>query len=297
MKIAVIGAGYWGQKHIKEYVDLGHAVTVYDSNPEIRKKHNSFTYEEILSNPEIKAVSICTPNDTHYKIAVDMMYAGKNVLIEKPMAVSLHQAVDLVTTSKSKNLILSVGHIYRFNNAINEVKLLIPELGNIRLIKFNWTNLEPIFNGRDILYDLVPHPFDIMNYLFGKDIEILSCTEMGYRVPNPEVVFITGQINKTIVNIELSWITLPKTRRMTLVCSNKTVEVDCADQVITIYEQHKPPYRYNVKPNNTIRDELLAFIGCIEDRTKTNVADGMSGLFTIKEIEKCKQKTKQSWIK
>lgn len=293
MKIAVIGAGYWGQKHITEYIDLGHAVTVYDSNPEIRKKYNNIPYEEILSNPEIKAVSICTPNDTHYKIAMDMMYAGKNVFVEKPLAMSSHQAVDLITTSKSKNLILSVGHVYRFNNAINKVKNIIPELGDIRLIKFNWTNLEPIFKDRDILYDLAPHTFDIINYLFGKEPKILSCVETGYRTTNPEMVFINGIMDKSLVSIELSWITPPKTRRMTIVGSNKTIEVDCADQVITIIEPHKNQYRYNIKSNNTISDELLTFIGCIEDKTKINIADGFSGLFTIKEIEKCRQKCKQ----
>lgn len=286
MKVAVIGAGYWGQKHIEEYMALGHEVTVYDSDPELRKKYNSFTYEEILDNPEILAVSICTPNHTHYRIASDMLCAKKNVLVEKPMAMSTHEAVDLITCSKVHKSVLSVGHLYRFNNAINEVKRILPELGDIRQIKFVWINTEPKFNGRDILYDLAPHPFDIINYLLSKNPKIVSCIGEGFRTPEIEVAQIDGFVDKTLINIELSWLTPPKTRTMTIVGSLKSLVVDCVKQEITVYS-HAGIYGLNIKTNNTIRDELQAFIGYIGDRELPNIVDGITGLNTIKEITEC----------
>lgn len=293
MKVAVIGAGYWGKKHIEEYVALGHEVTVYDSDPELRKKYNSFTYEEIISNPEIQVVSVCTPNHTHHKIAKDMLCAKKNVLVEKPMAMSAHEAVDLITCSKINKSVLSVGHLYRFNNAINEVKRILTELGDIRQIKFVWINTEPKFIGRDILYDLAPHPFDIINFLLSKNPKIVSCIGEGFRTPEIEMAQINGFVDKTLINIELSWLTPPKTRTMTIVGSLKSLVVDCVDQVIMEYGYDNISHRLKVKPNNTIRDELQAFIGCVENRELPNIADGIAGLNTIKAIEQCYQNQKR----
>lgn len=286
MKVAVIGAGYWGKKHIEEYVALGHEVTVYDSDPELKKKYKFFTYEEILANPEIEAVSICTPNNTHYKIAKDMLCAKKNVLVEKPMAMSVHEAVDLITCSKIHKTVLSVGHLYRFNNAINEVKAILPELGEIRQIKFVWINTEPKFSDRDILYDLAPHPFDIINYLLSKNPNIVSCVGERFRTPEIEMAQINGFADKTVINIELSWLTPPKTRTMTIVGSLKSLVVDCVSQEIMVYS-HVGTYPLNIKTNNTIRDEIQVFIGCIENRSLPNIADGIAGLNTIKGIAEC----------
>lgn len=284
MKVAVIGAGYWGKKHIEEYQALGHEISVYDSNPDAYPDIS--TYKSILTDKSITAVSICTPNHTHYKIAVDMLDAGKNVLVEKPISMSTHEAVDLIATSKIHKLILSVGHLYRFNNAINEVKHMLHELGNIRSIKFTWTNTEPKYSNRDIIYDLAPHPFDIINYLLSKNPTILSCVGKGYRTPELEIAYITGVVDGTLISIELSWITPPKTRTMTIVGSEKTVLVDCVSQAVTVYFLGET-YRLNISPNNTIRDELQSFIGCINDGSLPNIADGMTGLNTLKAIEQC----------
>ncbi len=284
MKVAVIGAGYWGKKHIEEYQALGHNVFVYDSNPDAYP--NLSSYESILNDKSITIVSICTPNPTHYKIANDMLNAGKNVLVEKPLSMTTHEAVNLITTSKIHKSVLSVGHLYRFNNAINEVKRILPELGEIRLIKFVWTNTELEYSNRDILYDLAPHPFDIINYLLSKNPKIVSCIGKGYRTPELEIAYITGVVDKTIINIELSWLTPPKTRTMTIVGSEKSIIVNCVSQVATIYSSGEI-YRLNISPNNTIRDELQAFINCINDGSLPNIANGMTGLNTLKGIEQC----------
>ena len=154
MKVGIIGVGYWGKKHVDEYTKLGHEVIVSDlSNKNLdfcRLNYNSKAvsdYKEILSDKDIKFVSICTPNDTHHKFAIEAIKAGKNVLIEKPLASTSIDAEEIIEFAKKQKVILLVGHIFRFNNAINKIKDLInsKQLGTIYTVNLIWNNLEPIF--------------------------------------------------------------------------------------------------------------------------------------------------------
>ena len=300
VSVAVIGVGYWGKKHVEEYVALGADVTVADLNEGSLKfcaeKHHVETtkdYKDILANDKIKAVSICTPNETHYKITKDCLEAGKNVLVEKPLAMSIDQGGELIDLAKDKGSTLAVGHIFRFNNAINKVKAMIEsyELGEIRIVKFKWTNVEPLFEDRDVIFDLAPHPFDIINYLFKINPDEVSCIGSAYRRSKNkgvEAVFINGILGEVIINIELSWLTPPKTRELVVVGSNKSVLVNCTAQTVKVVEDNKS-YDLDIIPNNTIRTELQSFLSCIDDKSKQNISSGSVGLDIVKMIAICQK--------
>ena len=252
--------------------------------------------ENILIDDNIKAVSICTPNQTHYKIAKDCINSGKNVLVEKPLAMTIEEGRDLIELAKDKNIILAVGHIFRYNNSINKIKQMIDsyELGNIRIIKLNWSNIEPLFVDRDVIFDLAPHPFDIINYLFNRNPDELSCIGNAFRRSRnkgSEAVFITGMLGDIILSIELSWLTPPKTRSLVLVGSKKTALVDCLNQKIHLVENGKYD-NVQINPNNTIRDELKNFLDCIKNKDNRNINDGHAGLDTLKMIEICQKSLK-----
>lgn len=301
--VAIIGAGYWGRKHIEEYRALDADITVVDLNEDNLKyyaeKYNVKTirdYKDILLDKKIKAVSICTPNETHYRIANDCLNARKNVLVEKPLAMNIEQGRELIDIAKDNELILTVGHIFRFNNAINKVKEMIEnyELGRIRIVKLKWTNMEPLFEDRDVIFDLAPHPFDIINYLFNRNPDEVYCIGNAYRRSNNkgvEAVFINSTLDEIIINIELSWLTPPKTRSLVVVGSNRSVLVNCTAQTVEVVEGNKS-YIIEIIPNNTIRDELQTFLNCIYDRNKQNISDGIIGLDTLIMIEKCHKSMK-----
>jgi len=294
--VGVIGAGYWGRKHVEEYTAIGAKVTVADVSEETleycEKNYGANitkNYRDLLVDKNIVGVNICTPNATHYSIGKEFLEAGKHVLVEKPLSMNAEEARELVDIAKDNNLVLAVGHIFRFNNAINKIKEMIEnkELGEIRIVKLKWTNMERLFEDRDVIFDLAPHAFDIINHLLGQDPDEISCVGGAYRrSKDPEAVFINGRANKTIVNIELSWLTPPKTRQVVIVGASKTLVVNATAQVIEVIEPNGKKYTLETIPNNTIRAELERFIENMKTPTRIiTEAHGEIGLKSIKMIE------------
>jgi predicted dehydrogenase len=228
----------------------------------------------------------------HFKVCKEALEAGKHVLLEKPLTLKYSEAVELVKLAKSKKLILAVGHIFRFNNAIRKAKEMVDsgEFGRIYLLKLTWTNLEPIWNNRDILFDLGAHPFDIVNFLFGKNPEEISCIGEVFRKPfGEEAAFVNGKIGHILINLEMSWVTPEKTRRLVIVGEKKTVFIDCLSQETKVFDlAAKTLTDAGVIPSNTIRLELEHFLQCIEKK-EINFADGAIGAEMIRIIEIAKK--------
>ena len=281
MKVAVIGVGYWGKKHVDEYLQLGYDVTICDNNEknilECKEKFGVITIknlEEILNDNEIKSVSICTPNETHFKIAKQCLESGKHVFLEKPIATNLEDADELNIISENNHLILQVGHLYRFNNSILEAKKIIDKdsFGTVHSVYFSWTNFEPIFQNRGIILDLGIHPVDIIDYIFGGTFKNIKCRGWGIRQDNPEFAIINYQLltskKQTIfINIELSWINPIRKREMIILSDNHTLKVQCVDQNLTLINNNsKNKEEIKIKSNNTIRDELEFFINSCETK-------------------------------
>ena len=179
-----------------------------------------------------------------------------------------------------------VGHIFRFNNAIKKIKDMIDnkELGDIYIVKLKWVNLEPVYEDRDVIYDLAPHSFDIINYLFNRDPDEVSCVGNAFRRKiGPESVFINCRLDKIIINIELSWLNPRKERSLTIIGSKKTAFIDCLNQKIDIVDNNQI-INLNVIKNNTIQDELKNFIYCIKNK-EVSIANAEIGIKTIKMIE------------
>ena len=126
-------------------VELSWVSDLSEENLEFCKKNFSVKnvsndYNDVLSS-DVEAVSICTSNETHYQVCKDALNAGKNVLVEKPLTLQSEKAFELVNLAKQKNKLLAVGHIYRYNNAINEVKKLIKKnfFGKLYYLRLQWT--------------------------------------------------------------------------------------------------------------------------------------------------------------
>lgn len=276
MKVGVIGAGYWGKKHVDEYSQLGYEVVVSDlSNVNLefcKLNYNAKLvndYHEILDNGDIQSISICTPNSTHHDICIEALNADKHILLEKPIGISLKQAEEIVHLAKEKKKTLLVGHVFRFNNAIRKTKELIrtKSLGRVYTVNISWTNLEPIWQDRDILFDLGVHPLDILDNIFEKSPSNIYCTGEGFRQKNAEFAIINYHLNDSFggkdifVNIELSWLNPVRNRRMVIVGSEKTAIVDCVIQKIQLINNKSGVSEdVQITPNNTIREELEFFM-------------------------------------
>ena len=293
MRVGVIGVGYWGKKIVDEYIKMGEDIIVSDINKENLKfceeKYDIKTmtdYKDILSDDRITAVNVCTPNATHFRIAKDCLLAGKNVLVEKPLTLKVEEAEDLANIAVGNNLVLTVGHIFRFNNAIQHVKKMMDygEFGEIYIVKLKWTNIEPLYEDRDVIFDLAPHPFDITNFLFGRDSDEIFCTGNAYRrKEGVEAAFINTHLNKILINIEISWLTPRKERALSIVGAKKSVFVDCLYQKVEVYEDEGWK-NLNIVPTNTIRSELESFLACIKNRN-VSIAEARVGVDNVRMLE------------
>lgn len=300
IKVGVIGIGYWGKKVLKEYFDLS------KENPSVKlvavcdalEDNLSFAkgnfgvpnlyknYKEMLASGEIDAVHIATPNDTHFEIAKYALENGKHVLIEKPMTKSSEEAYKLLEIGTREKKVIQVGHIFRFNNAINELKKLIQNgaLGKIFVGKLEWTDKYEPKTETNILFDLLPHPFDILNYIFNEwpsDIFVRAESYMSKKAGLEDWAFLMADFpDGKKATIEVSWITPGRKKRtVSIEGSNASAVVDALNQKITIYGNHTQ--EIEIIPNNTIKDEIAHFI----DRIKTGEISHNSGYVGAKNVE------------
>src|SRR5213083_653293 len=208
VSIAVIGAGNWGRRVVREIQTLSRQSrtvnlhSVVDNSPtalascerELGPSDYRVDYQSLLSDPDLSAVHICTPNSTHFEIASAFIKAGKNVLVEKPLSLSSREAYELVELARAHRVVLSTGHFHRFNNGLRALKSTLEPtiLGEPHYLGLEWTGISPPQDQGNVITDLAPHTFDITNCLTGLWPYKISCFAKGYRNrESEEVAFIT----------------------------------------------------------------------------------------------------------
>ena len=304
IKVGVVGGGYWGSKHIYEYnqaknVDL---TWICDADKELLnnlgKKFDvenlTTDFDEILSS-DVEAVSICTNNENHYKMSKEALLAEKHVLVEKPLTMDSKTSKELVEIAKEKELKLAVGHIFRFNNGLDKIKELIKKdfFGDIYSLRLQWTTVLYPKNPIDVLFDLCPHTFDIMNYILDMWPENITCKAKGSRNKDlyDNAYLISDLKNGIMTHTEVSWILPGKVRELYVLGDKKSAHLECLSQQIKIFEDEKET-DLEINSNNTILDELTHFAdSIIKDFEPKN--NGEVGLKTIELIEKAVESNKK----
>jgi len=305
ISVGVVGVGYWGKKTANEYLQLSKKTSLVDLFAicdvlEDNLKHYenygipcmTKYYGEIISSSNVEAINVCTPNETHYQICREALEAGKHVLVEKPMTLTSAEAYELVDLAHKQNLVLSVGHIFRFNNALRMTRDLIKNgfFGDVFYLKLQWTTLMAPIDGRDIVTDLAPHPFDILHFLLGSWPLKITCKAKGYRGKSKELAYIMAEFgNNLMAHIEMSWLSPGKTREVNVIGSNGCAKIDCLSQDVKVFENNCFHDVY-VERNNTIEDELMHFIHCIQNNgvvnhTYLNESNGLLGAHIVRLLE------------
>ena len=310
LQISVVGAGYWGKKVIREILNLAKTTgkvslsSVVDNSPSIleqcAKEFGPLTYHlnyrDLLSDPYVSAVHICSPNASHFEIASEFLRSKKDVLVEKPLALRTREAYELVRLAETNSRVLSTGHLHRFNNGVKELKRVVDSgvLGDIYYLRLQWTGLLPPQKERDVITDLGPHPFDICNDVLGSWPSKISCRGRGYRTrTGDEVAFITADyLNGIVANIELSWLDHEKRRDVTVVGSDAVATLDCLDQNLVI-QRPDGTEPVSVAPRNNLGEEILHFANCVEQNRKStayaNLASGAIGASVVRLLEASKK--------
>lgn len=253
VRIAQVGLGYWGPNLARNLANVegGELSLLCDANAERLERisrgfpaaRRSTEYAEVLDDGAIDAVVIATPVATHFDLAKAALEAGKHVLVEKPLATSSQQCIELIGRAEAADRVLMVGHIFLFNAAVQKVKEYIDggQLGDLYYAYSQRLNLGQVRQDVNAMWNFAPHDLSILCHWF--DGEPIDVQARGYSYIQPgieDVVFMSMSFPGGIgANVHISWLDPLKVRRMTVVGSEKMVVYDdvSADAKITVFDR------------------------------------------------------------
>ena len=249
IKTGVIGTGSMGQNHARILSEISDFVGIADVNEKTLKlmadkfKVKGYVdYKELLN--EVDAVSIAVPTIYHHEIALNAIDSNVHLLVEKPLAMNLEEASEIVKKAKEKDVVLAVGHIERHNPVIKYTKEKIDsgEWGNlISLSSRRVSNYPARISDVGVLYDLASHDIDICLYLSSSSVKSLYLTG-GKMVSKHEdhINLVMNHKSGLISVVEANWLTPMKVRNLSITTSKCFVVLDYFHQSINIYKSNFP---------------------------------------------------------
>jgi len=311
--IALIGAGYWGKNHLRVLNELGVLYSVVEPSEKVRAERKE-TYpdivffedgEKVINNEDVKGVVIAAPARLHYELAKKYLLVGKDVFVEKPLALSEKEGAELVNLAKEKNKILMVGHILHYHPAVEKIKELLKneEIGEIRYIYSNRLNMGKFRVEENVLWSFAPHDISLVLSLVEQEpLDIIVC---GKSFITPGIFDTTVTILKFEKNIGahifVSWLHPFKEQKLVIVGSKKMlVFEDTSEEKLKLYN-HKIKFEgkipvaekadyINVPINKKepLKEELLTFLKSMETREEP-YTNGEEGLRVLKVLEKAEK--------
>jgi len=309
--VALVGMGYWGKNLARNFEELGVLHTVCEANSGLAatvaekypKVRFTSSLDEVLRNPDITAVAVATPAITHHDVVLKALKAGKDVFVEKPLAVSVAQGQELVDTARKEGRILMVGHILQYHPAVLKLKELITlgALGQVRYLYSNRLNIGKIRTEENILWSFAPHDISVILGLLGEVPMAVSCQGNGWL--NPEVADVTVSqfdfASGVKAHIFVSWLHPFKEQRLVVVGADKmAVFDDTAEHKLLLYP-HKVEWKDRVPTavkaeaeivdlpeSEPLKAECMHFLECCKTR-KAPVSDGVEGQNVLRILDAC----------
>jgi predicted dehydrogenase len=325
LNLAVIGTGYWGINLVRTFgalpncrlrwlCDLDKA-RLEEVAGQFSAERSTTQIEDVLADSAVDGVIVALPASMHFEAASQSLRAGKHTFVEKPLAMSVAEAAELVDLARQVNRVLMVGHTFEFNAAVVETKRLIDsgELGQIHYIYSQRLNLGRVRSDVNAMWNLAPHDVSILMYWLGAIPESVSAYGHSHLQDRIEdVVFMHLAFPQGIhAHIHVSWLDPGKVRKATVVGSRKMVIYDdtSADRKLEIYDKgidrkkldnHLGSYQSFgefqfihragdiVIPKlgfpEPLQVECRHFLECIRDNKQPRT-DGMNGLRVVAVLE------------
>lgn len=229
--LGIIGAGRWGINHVRTADQLlGDKLKfVCDFNTEASEKIKAISseipfttrFEDILENPEINAVIIATPAETHYEVAKKALLNGKNVLVEKPITLISGEARELVALAEKTGRKLMVGHVLLYHPAVKKIKEMIGEnkIGKLQYIYSNRLNLGSVRSEENILWSFAPHDISVIQYLLDSNpvyVDAKGAAILQHEIEDTTITYLSypGDI---YAHIFVSWLHPFKEQRLVII--------------------------------------------------------------------------------
>jgi len=305
--VAVIGCGYWGKNLVRNFAQLGALRLVCDTAEAARQMATELTPScATIADPagvwesSVAGVVIATPAETHYALTKQALLADKDVLCEKPLALTYEQGAELVWLAESKGRILMVGHVLEYHPGIKRLLELVrgEELGKIHYIYSSRLSLGKVRREENILWSFAPHDIAVILRLMGSlPFQVVACGG-SYLQPNIADVTVTHLLfdNGVRAHIYVSWLHPFKEQRLVVIGSHKMASFDDVAKRLVLYDQRvdlregEPiPVKGNgeevfFSSDEPLRLECQAFLSAIETR-QPPLTDGTSGLRVLKVLQ------------
>ncbi|RME32126.1 gfo/Idh/MocA family oxidoreductase [Candidatus Woesearchaeota archaeon] len=293
LRAAIIGVGNMGRNHARvlseiEGVEL---VAVADKHAEANKNGKRYwkrfytDYRKLIENERPDLITLAVPTIHHHAIGLAVLKARIPLLIEKPLAYTISEAEELIAAAHKHKTLLTVGHIERFNPAVQELQARIKagELGRIYKVKASRVGpIPPRIQDVGVVIDLAVHDIDVFRYLIGSE-PVRVYAETAQRLHSHKEDLLAGVIkfaDDTIAYLNVNWLTPTNIRQLTITGEKGLFVLDYLDQRLQFYEnvasqEEKSQHivegkmiRFKIAKREPLRNELEHFIDCVRKRTQ-----------------------------
>ncbi len=313
MRVAVIGVGSMGRNHARVFSDLPEVelVAVADSDPNLAQsvadKYNTqafHDYRQMLETKKPEAVSIAVPTAMHEEVGLAALEMGAHILMEKPIAATVEEGQRIIEKAKATKHQVMVGHIVRFNPAIQALKqkLMAGDLGRIFQIFCRRAGPFPArIRDVGVVVDLAPHDVDTMRYLAGTEpVRVYAETEQRLHTEHEDLLWATLRFSDGVVGaLEINWLTPAKIRETYVLGERGLFRVDDLTQDLYFHENEQAKdvtwnalatlrgvsegsmTRFAIPRFEPLRAELEAFVRSVRNGDPSAVS-GEDGLMALK---------------
>lgn len=323
--LAQAGLGRWGQNHyrvfsgfkdcrVKICCDKGMDVLDKVAGD---KSAKTTDFDDIIKDPGVDAVIITTPSETHAELAIKALSAGKHVFVEKPLALEVDDAQQMLKAAEKNKRTLMVGHLLLYHPAVEKIKSYIDkgELGDLHYMYSTRVNLGQVRAEENALWSLTAHDISVAIYLMGRMPAEVSATGKCYiRDFVQDVVFVSLAFDdKLMAHVHASWLDPHKVRQFTVVGSKKMAVFDDieATEKIRVYDKgvdwsknygsydafltvrQGDIYIPKIDMVEPLKVECRHFIDCVKDN-KRPLTDGENGLKVLKVLAAAQESLEQN---
>lgn len=289
MRVGIVGTGSLGRVHARILTEIPEVTVAGFVDPrdeaaaEVTSKLNIRRFDSVAAlKGEIDAAVVATPTTSHLAVAGELLEAGVDVMVEKPIAATVADAQQLIDIARKHERVLQVGHVERYNPAITAVA---DHLGQVRYFEAERLG---VFVTRsldvDVLLDLMIHDINLVLSLLRQ--EVWDIRAVGVPVLSDKVDITNVRLelaNGAVANLTASRVSQDRVRKVRFFGSDSYISVDTKEQEVKGYklvERSIQPLEINVEKKEPLRAELEAFLGCVRDRSRPIVA-GEDGLAAV----------------
>ena len=314
-KVALVGCGYWGKNLCRNFHALGALGFVVDSTESGQKTAKelaqeipvSSSFDDLLEDDAIHSVALATPAETHVDLSIRAMKAGKDVFVEKPMALTLEDAGRMKEVAEAEGRILMVGHLLEYHPAVLKLKDLISsgDLGQINYIYSNRLNFGKVRTEENALWSFAPHDVAVILRLMGESPIEASATGGTYLTEGLADVTVSNLRfeNESRAHIFVSWLHPFKEQRLVVVGDSKMAifnDVSPFGEKLKLYpnsvefDGEMPVLRkedaqfVEYLETEPLREECRHFLECVSSREKP-LTDATSGIEVLKVLHACQE--------